>query len=233
MPGPEFSSGESSTDRGLNPGGMAVHWTWFIALLLAELGLALTLPELGLTKETARTWPISSVAAFAPVILNFGSLPDADPSVPVYLAITLLLTPFKVLFWVLWLRSDFGMKLSVFVPSPRRSPDKSVGDFVLDRRSGPQEEPRAGAFSIKGFVYSIVLAVLFIAFAFMYLNWGWELADGKTASLPSIGSSYRDIAQGGFSMWASWAPRNVVGAFFLAVVVMIIREYVLLFRRVR
>jgi hypothetical protein len=234
MPDSEILSGESSTKRGARLPGMRTHWTWFIGLLLAELALALLLPALDLPDDAPRRWPVSSIASFAPVISNFGSAPGIDPTVPVYIAITLVLSPLKVLFWILWLRSDSGKRLAVFVPSPRRFTSRTVDDFVLDRNTRDKEEhTQAESLSAKGFVYSVLLAVLFIGGVYMYLNWGWELTEGKAATLPSIRASYLGIASGGFSLWANWGARNVVGAFFLAVVVMIAREYVLLFRQFR
>lgn len=203
---------------------MRKHWTWLIGLVAAELIVAMLLSRVDLPASVTGMAPIRWLSAVAPVIANFDSLPNVSKAVPLYLAITVLLLPLKVLFWSLWLRSG-SLNLITFVPSPMRAPSTSAADFVLDK---PVPTVRTG-FSFRGFVVSLFFMLICGLITMAYLNWGWDLAEGKSPGLPSIQSSYEHISQGGFALWLSWGYRVMVVAFLIACFLQTFLEFFTLF----
>ncbi len=208
---------------------MLRHWIWFIGLMIFELVLAMWLSGANIPPETLNTWPWAAIAEVAPVITNFAAIPGVNAGIPIYLAITLLLTPLKIAFWVIILRSNGG-NYAQWVPSPRYRTESKIGEYLLGKTDTPSsaamEKRDVDRFNLRGCIVSILVVLFSIACFLIVLSWGRT----SPYDLSATRASYVQIAAGGISLWLSWGFRNLFAAFVGAVVLLIFHQYWLLIR---
>lgn len=202
-----------------------------ITLILLELLLAYRIPPDLLSQSAMLAGLVNAVQGLAPVL---GKVPQYSPEnaevIRLYMALTLLLVPFKVALFYLWLNSDRNGIYRFLVITPLTDTKPAGGDnFVTDPlRQERKEPPKAKRRSVfSRLFWSTLILLLTVGSGLAIL-----ISTDPQSSNPKAVEFYRDVAPAGLAMWFTWVIKNLsFWAFFLAVSASILKDYLILFGR--
>jgi len=204
---------------------VATHLRWLSAVLLVELMFAVLLPSNVLDLIPSLDALSRFLERFAPIVGRFDETAREPQAVRTYLTITFFLIPFKVVYWLFWLHSDYLARYRDLVVSPLtpNRPKKTygpVGPFV-----GQAIESKPRSFVSRLIWSALALGLCAMTFfALLYLAGDASLKTGGRSFL--FGLLIRLIESAGSQMWLGW---SVVYTTFLsamaAIAICIVRDY--------
>jgi hypothetical protein len=204
-------------------------WQWFVGLHVFELVAALWLAESALARHPLVVKLVRAIDGIAPAVGNFDSASHDVAAVRFFLALTLCLLPYKVLFWFLWLNSDRWANYRHFVVSPLTHDRPTTGDFVqapvaAERTDAPRRS------MLNRVVWSLLTLGMSAMGWWLVFDYGFEVRD-SIDTLRRIERRQQAIMAGGFAMWLNWSVFLLnFSAALLAVGICVLRDYFYFFR---
>ncbi|MDR2189191.1 MAG: hypothetical protein LBE62_14295 [Azonexus sp.] len=198
--------------------------TFAFALYGSELFLALVLSQDWVSKATVLVSLADALKSIFPVIGNFDRIADYPEGLRVFLAITILLMPVKMLFlYKCFIAKESFYKNFIISPFSR---DKGVktSDFVHSRDVSKYKEQR----SLLSVAFVSFMIVLFAFGALFECSmYGYEISEGKR-TLVSIEAKYKAIAYGGLGAWLAWSCiQMTVYSTVATAAICVIRDWIL------
>jgi hypothetical protein len=212
------------------------------ALYGGELFLASILSRDWVSNATALVSFADALKPIFPVIGHFDRIARYPEGLRVFLAITILLLPVKMLFIYKCFTASDRLNYRHFVVSPfSREKGLKPSNFVVDisPESGDKykEDKYKKQRSLLSVVFSSFMIVLFSVFVLfvMMVGFGAEIPKGKAALLTSLGAKYNAIRFGGLGVWLVWAcGQMTVCAAVATAGFCVIRDWVLfIFQKLR